>query len=59
MIRPGEEVHYASLLNEAGETLVTIPLDNPTRVPESDVVEDVEVSVQVRLTLKARGRAHA
>jgi hypothetical protein len=53
MIRPGEEVHYVSLLNDQGETLTTIPLDAPLKCP--DGAQKVEVKINVNLTLPAKG----
>ena len=54
MIRAGEEIHFVALLNEKGETLVTVPMDEPIECPER--ATDVAVDVKVRLTLGGKAK---
>lgn len=53
MIRPGEQVHFAALLDEHGETITTIPFDVPLECPEG--AQSVRVSLKVDLELRASG----
>lgn len=54
MIRPGEQVHFVALLNSKGETLTTVPLDEPLKCPNG--AQEVEVKINLNLTIPAYGR---
>lgn len=50
MIEPGDEIHYVALLDSELRTLQVVPMNTPIVV--GDVVENIEVGVNLRLTLR-------
>jgi hypothetical protein len=53
-VRPGEQVHYVALLDEEGNTLVTVPLREPLECPRR--AEDVWRLCSSRKGLASVGR---
>lgn len=54
IIRPGEEVHFAALLNEKGETLATVPMNSPLICPHGAIEVSAKVSIHVVLASKGK-----
>ncbi len=57
-LQAGDEVHYLSLLDEQGNTLLTVPMESPVVVPDKhEYVRAFEADVRIALTMTVGGRA--